>query len=103
VTATDQAAAAGLGSRPGLTWSAAVADFNADGWPDVFVAQHFNLSHLWLNNHDGTFSEANAGYFKGGDRHDYVAADFNADGRQDMFGSIGTDRGTALKSNELYI
>jgi VCBS repeat protein len=103
VTVTDQAPAAGLGGRTGLTWSAAVADFNADGWPDVFVAQHFNLSHLWLNNHDGTFSEADAGYFKAGDRHDYVAADFNADGRPDMFGSIGTDRGTALKSDELYI
>ena len=103
VTLTDRATAAGLGGRAGLTWSAAVADFNSDGWPDVFVAQHFNLSHLWLNNHDGTFSEANAGYFKAGDRHDCMAADFNADGRADMFCSIGTDRGTALKSNQLYI
>jgi hypothetical protein len=58
---------------------------------------------LWLNNHDGTFREVDAGYFKPSDRHDCLAADFNADGREDIFCSIGTDRGTALKSNELYI
>jgi hypothetical protein len=103
VTVTDRAAAAGLGGGTGLTWSAAVADFNADGWPDVFVAQHFHAAHLWLNNHDGTFREVNAGYFKAGDRHDCLAADVNADGRKDIFCSIGTDRGTALKSNELFI
>ena len=102
VTVTDQAAAAGLGGVD-LTWSAAVADFNADSWPDVFVAQHFHAAHLWLNNHDGTFSEVNAGYFKANDRHDCLAADFNADGQEDLFCSIGTDRGTALKSNELFI
>jgi hypothetical protein len=102
VTVTDRAAAAGLGGA-GLTWSAAIADFNADFWPDVFVAQHFNKSHLWLNNHDGTFREANAGYFTPADRHDCLGADFNADGREDLFCSLGTDRGTALKSNELYI
>jgi FG-GAP-like repeat len=102
VTVTDRAPAAGI-NRADLTWSAAVADFNADNWPDVFVAQHFHVGRLWLNNHDGTFSEANAGYFKSGDRHDCLAADFNADGRQDMFCSLGTDRGTALKSDQLYI
>ena len=102
VTVTDRAAAAGLGGVD-LTWSAAVADVNADSWPDVFVVQHFHAAHLWLNNHDGTFREVNAGNFKAGDRHDCLAADFNADGREDIFCSIGTDRGTALKSNELFI
>jgi hypothetical protein len=103
VTVTDKAAAAGLAGKPDLTWSAAAADFNADGWPDLFVVQHFHAAHLWLNNHNGTFTEANAGYFKGVDRHDCLAADFNADGREDLFCSLGADRGTALKSNELHI
>ena len=103
VTVTDRAAAAGLGSGLNLTWSAAVSDFNGDGWSDVFVAQHFRVSHQWLNNQDGSFREVNMGYFGPSDRHDCLAADFNADGREDIFCSIGTDRGTALKSNELYL
>jgi len=103
VTVTDQAAAAGITSAPNKTWGAAAADFNADGWPDLFVSQHGRNAHLWLNNHNGTFSEANAGFSAGIDRHDCQAGDFNADGRQDIFCSVGADRGTAVKSNELYI
>ena len=103
MTVTDQAAAAGITSAPNKTWGAAAADFNADGWPDLFVSQHGRNAHLWFNNHNGTFSEANAGFSAGIDRHDCQAGDFNADGRQDIFCSVGADRGTAVKSNELYI
>lgn len=105
VTITDQAAAAGIGENGKLdsTWSAAPADFNNDGWVDLFVGHHGHPAHLWINNRDGTFSEIDAGYFQGIDRHDCVAADFNADGLEDMFCSVGADRGTGLKSNALYI
>jgi VCBS repeat protein len=102
VTVTDRAPAAGI-NRADLTWSAAVADFNGDSWPDAFVAQHFHASSLWLNNHDGTFRRVDTAYLKAGDRHDCLAADFNSDGRQDIFCSIGTDRGTMLKSDQFYI
>ncbi|MDP4256522.1 MAG: VCBS repeat-containing protein, partial [Bacteroidota bacterium] len=35
----------------------AVSDFNNDGWPDIYVANDFlSNDELWLNNHDGTFS-----------------------------------------------
>jgi hypothetical protein len=105
VTVTDQAAAAGIGENGALdlTWSAAVADFNQDGWPDMFIGHHGHPAHLWINDHDGTFSEIDAGYFKGIDRHDCEATDFNTDGREDLFCSVGADRGTAVKSNALYI
>jgi hypothetical protein len=103
VTVTDRAVAAGIAGAPDSTWSASTADFNADGWPDVFVAQHLSAAHLWLNNHDGTFRQVNAGFFNSVDRHDCQAADFNADGREDLFCSVGADRGTSVKSNELYI
>ena len=105
VTITDQAAAAGIQENGTLdkTWSAAITDFNGDGWPDMFVGQHAHVGHLWINNQDGTFHEIDAGYFAGIDRHDCIAADFSQDGREDMFCSVGADRGTGLKSNALYI
>ncbi len=32
-------------------------DFNQDGWPDIYVANDFvSNDELWLNNHNGTFS-----------------------------------------------
>ena len=37
------------------------------------------------------------------DRHDCLAADFDQDGLQDMFCSVGADRGSAVKANALYI
>ncbi len=103
VTITDQAAAAGIASTD-WSFSAAVADINGDGWPDLFVSHHWHPANLWLNNHNGTFSAADVTYFQSiTDRHDCHAADFNQDGLKDIFCSVGADRGTGLKSNALYI
>ena len=104
VTITDQAPAAGVSGPPDWTFSATVADFNGDGWPDIFIARHWHPANLWLNNQDGTFSQADATYFtQVKDRHDCQAADFNQDGRQDLFCSVGADRGSTVKSNALYL
>src|SRR6266571_3803787 len=73
VTFTDRAAAAGIDENGAVDWtfSAVTADFNGDGWPDLFVAHHWHPGHMYLNNHDGTFREVNASYFKLiPDRHD---------------------------------
>jgi hypothetical protein len=103
VTITDQATAAGIA---GTDWSfsAAVADFNGDGWPDIFISHHWHPASLWINNHNGTFSAADVSFFSSIlDRHDCQAADFNQDGRMDIFCSVGADRGTTLKCNGLFI
>jgi FG-GAP-like repeat len=104
VTITDQAPAAGISGPQDWTFSSTVADFNADGWPDVFVARHWHPANLWLNNKDGTFSPADVSYFQSiTDRHDCRAGDFNKDSLKDLFCSVGANRGSAVKSNALYI
>jgi hypothetical protein len=104
VTITDQASAAGISSPVDWTFSAAVADFNADGWPDIFVARHWHPADLWINNKNGTFSPIDVSFFSSIlDRHDCQAADFNMDGREDLFCSVGADRGSAVKSNALFL
>ena len=42
-----------------------IADINQDGWPDVYCANDF-LSNdvVYINNHDGTFTDRAAEYFK---------------------------------------
>jgi hypothetical protein len=45
---------AGVAKRgPGL--GVLCADFNGDGWPDVFVANDSQANFLWINRRDGTF------------------------------------------------
>ena len=35
-----------------------IADFNKDGWKDIFVTNDFNSNDLlYINNHDGTFTD----------------------------------------------
>ncbi len=71
-TFTDVSERAGIlkpGGRYGLT--AVAADFNNDGWPDIYVACDMTPSLLYENRHDGTFVE----------RGQEAGVAFNADGR----------------------
>lgn len=55
---TDQRAAAAAGAfSAGAGLGLAVDDINADGWPDIFVANDFGANYLWINEKDGTFTD----------------------------------------------
>ena len=57
-TFADVTVAAGIARTPARpTLGAVAADFDGDGWPDLYVGNDGEPNHLWINRHDGTFSE----------------------------------------------
>jgi hypothetical protein len=57
-TFTDVSVQAGISTLRGSYGMTVVsADFDEDGWPDIFLACDSTPSLLFMNNHDGTFRE----------------------------------------------
>jgi len=83
---TDVSKQAGIQTE-GYGNQATITDINMDGWKDIYVSNDFlSCDLLWINNHNGTFSEKLSSYFKhtsnsamGND-----AGDINNDGLQDF-------------------
>jgi len=68
-----------------------VADFDNDGWPDIYVANDSSSSALYHNNHDGTFTdigiEAGVAYSADGKPQagmGVATADYDGDGNLDI-------------------
>jgi hypothetical protein len=53
----DVTLASGLGRLAGPGLGVLCADFDGDGWPDIFIANDGQPNRLWINHHDGTFHE----------------------------------------------
>ena len=64
----------------------AVADYDNDGWPDIYVS-NFGKNRLYHNNHDGTFTDVaeKAGIALGGWSTGPTWGDYDHDGRLDLF------------------
>ena len=57
-TFTDVSLESGIGKPwPSYGMTVIAADFNDDGWPDIYVASDSTPSLLFINQHDGTFKE----------------------------------------------
>ncbi|MGO8760313.1 MAG: CRTAC1 family protein [Terracidiphilus sp.] len=93
-TFTDVAAKAGVtNDRWGI--GAAVADYDNDGWPDIYVT-NWGKNRLYHNNHDGTFTDVaeKAGVQLGNWSTGATWGDSDGDGRLDLFvpGYVHFDR-----------
>jgi hypothetical protein len=53
----DVSVACGVGRVPGPALGLLWADFDGDGWPDLFVANDAAPNRLWINRKDGTFAD----------------------------------------------
>ncbi|MFZ5978349.1 MAG: VCBS repeat-containing protein [Bacteroidota bacterium] len=83
---TDVSKQAGIQTE-GYGHSVAIADFNNDGWKDIYVTNDFVTNDLlWINNHDGTFTEQLSHYFKhtSANAMGCDVADMNNDGLPDV-------------------
>ena len=101
----DVADEAGIVLKFGMGLGVVCADFNADGWIDIYVANDRTPNQLWLNRGNGSFEdralisgtslnvdgEAEAGM-------GVTAGDFDGDGDEDLFMTHLTQ-----ETNTLYV
>ncbi len=96
-TFTDVTDKAGI-ATPGYANGGAVADYNNDGWPDLYITS-FGGNVLYRNNGDGTFTDvtAKAGVADGRYSAGATFGDYDNDGYVDLF----VDNYVDFKLNDL--
>jgi hypothetical protein len=106
-TFSDVTEAAGLAGAHGPSLGVVAADFDSDGWIDLFVANDSVEDQLWLNQHDGTFRDVGvergvaltaAGRAESSMGVD--AGDFDNDGDEDLIVAEQTGEGHNLFVND---
>ena len=100
LTFTDVTERAGLGGAAHRTHSAAWADFDNDGWLDVFIGHEFSWSQLFRNRGDGTFEDVTdkAGLRFRSLTKAVVAGDVDNDGWQDLYVSNFGERNLLFRN-----
>ncbi|NOZ70179.1 MAG: VCBS repeat-containing protein, partial [Deferribacteres bacterium] len=83
----------------GVSWG----DMNGDGLPDIWINHHARKPTLYINNGDGTFTDATESVSNGADMHGAAWADFDNDGDQDLFQIVGAGSGTGEGPNQFLI
>ncbi len=78
-TFTDVSQKAGIANPAGKSLGVAFADFDGDGWPDIYVANDSVQCFLYRNNRDGTFTDVSL----------TAGVGFNEDGK--TFAGMGVD------------
>jgi hypothetical protein len=97
---------AGLAREFGPALGVSTADFDGDGWIDLFVANDERENQLWINQHDGTFRNlallSGVALGPNGERKANMgvdAGDFDNDGDEDLFITELINQGATLYVN----
>jgi hypothetical protein len=107
-TFTDVSDASGISKAKGsYGMTAAAADFDNDGWPDIYVACDSTPSFLFRNNHNGTFTDIGleSGVALNEDGMEQAGmgvgiGDYNLDGNLDIFKTHFADDTNILYRND---
>jgi hypothetical protein len=107
-TFTDVSEQAGIaGARPVYGMTVVAADFNEDGWPDIYVACDSTPSLLFMNQHNGKFKEEGIarGVALSEDGKEQAGmgvgvGDYNLDGHLDLFKTNFADDTNVLYEND---
>jgi len=106
-TFDDVSATALVGGRRGAALGVATADYDGDGWIDIYVANDGSENLLWTNQRDGTFEDtallSGAALSALGTPEASMgvgAGDFDNDGDDDLFMTHLTTEGNNLYVND---
>ncbi|MGD8378218.1 MAG: CRTAC1 family protein [Gammaproteobacteria bacterium] len=104
-TFEDVTEKSGIAKHFGNGLGVVIADFDSNGWPDIYVANDGMANNLWMNHGDGTFDDdgmlAGAAVNMDGKPEASMgvdAADFDGDGDIDLFMTHLT-----RETNTLYV
>ncbi|MHC5026106.1 MAG: CRTAC1 family protein [Planctomycetota bacterium] len=103
----ERTAEAGFTAFSGTGLGVCVADFDRNGWPDLFVANDGMRDQLWLGSRDGTFQDSALGWGCGFDHDGKAAAgmgiavaDLRGTGRPDVLVGNLRNESDSLFENE---
>ena len=98
----DMATASGL-AQTTKTYDGLVADFDGNGYWDVFYSRHGGIKPRLAMNGASGFSDAPTSAFGAVDRHGCDRADVDNDGQKDIFCAVGAARGKFVERHELSL
>ncbi len=89
----------------GYTWASGIADFDNDGYPDVYVANDYGFDHFYKNNHGQFFTDISTealGPIRSENSMGAEIGDFSNSGRLGLYVSNASKPGMPRGWNHLW-